>query len=185
MRIAPPTDVIQPYVRPINAEPLSAEVSRQLIASGVFDRNPNQTIWTTPGQADAGAVGHSASHVDLPGGIHFQPRPAPASKDSLLATLLATGQQSLPILEQCAPDAIADGVALLVSTPEIFHALSGPDRTKPQNLFRYGTSLVQLLNIANNVVHVPHAEESLAVAATIFKVGEQVFISREEHIAGS
>jgi hypothetical protein len=108
-----------------------------------------------------------------------------SSNDSLLATLLETGEQSLPVLEQCAPDAVADGVALLVSTPKIFHALTGPDRGKAENLFRYGTSLVKLLNIANNVMRVPHAEESLAVVATIFKVGEKVFIAREERVAGS
>lgn len=187
MRIGPPPEVIQPYVRavhPVDAEPLSPEVSQKLISSGVFDSNPNQTVWATAmhGGLLAPGKGHSPSaSVELPGGIRFQPLSTPPTSDSLLATMLDVGKQSLPVLENSGGDVIADSVAVFVSSPEVLHALASPDRSKPENIFRYGTNLVKLLNIANNFVHVPHGEESLAVAAIVFKAGEQVFIAREEN----
>ena len=179
MRIDPPIDCIPAYVRPVPVVPLSSEVSKALIASGVFQHNPNHVLWAAPGHvaASVGVPMESTECVDLAGGIRFQPRSIPKSDDSLLAALLDVGKQSVPILEQSGLDGVAEGAALLVATPDILHALTSSDRGKAENVFLYATSLVKLLKIVNHVALVPHAEESLEVVATIFNIGEQVFIA--------
>jgi hypothetical protein len=179
MRVSFPKDYIPAYVPPVPVVPLSPEVSKTLIENGVFQHDANEVLWTSPGNSKTvlgGPIGSAAS-VQLPGGASFQAYSAPNSSDPLLPSLLQAGNLMLPHLEQAAPDGIADGVALLVATPEIFRACTSSERGKAENLVLYGTNLVRLLKIANNVVPVPHAGETLEVVGAIFKLGEQVFIA--------
>jgi hypothetical protein len=181
MRIALPEEVIsiKPYVKPEPVVPLSPEVSKALIASGVFAHSLNKVLWTAPGEAASrlGKPLELAASVELGGGIRFQPRLIPQQDDSLLATLLEVGKQSAPFLEQAGLDGVADGAALLVATPDIFHALTKRGPGKAEKIFLYAVNLLRFLKIVNQVAHVPHADAPLEVVATIFKVGEQVFIS--------
>ena len=185
MRIAVSPDVIQPYVRPVppvNVEPLPADVSEKLISSGVFAHDPNTTVWAAPGAALPGtnATGLASNHVVLPGGIRLQPHLAPPAANSPLAALLDAAEQAGPILDQCAPDGVADSVAVIASSPAIVRALAGPDRASPENLLLYGTNAVKALSAVNSFIHVPYADGALTGLAIVFKVGDQVLIARNE-----
>jgi hypothetical protein len=101
---------------------------------------------------------------------------------SLLTTMFDAGNRALPILEQVGPgsesvDAVADGVAVLVATPKIFHAWIGQKRWSPQNVVLYGLNLLRLAGIANQFLHIPHADTPLQVATMIFKCGDEVFVA--------
>jgi hypothetical protein len=178
MRIAPPSATIQPYIQPVPVVLLSPEASKALIASGIFDHDPNHVLWTGPGQAASfGAPIGSAASVQLVGGVSFQPRLMPKSEDRLSTVLLDIGKQSLPILEDSGADVVADSVALLVATPAIFHSLTSHDLGTAEKVLLYGNSIVRVLSIANKFVPIPHAETPLQVVSTIFKYGEEVYIA--------
>src|SRR5271168_2139043 len=132
MRIAVNSNYIPAYVPPVPVVQLSTEASKALIASGVFDQNPNHVFWTAPGQAPAnlgGAIGSVASGGPA-GELGFQPRSIPKSGDSLLTVLLDVGKQALPFLEQGETHGVADGVAFLVASPDVLRALTSSDRSK-------------------------------------------------------
>ncbi|HVU45666.1 MAG TPA: hypothetical protein VHD85_06060 [Terracidiphilus sp.] len=180
MRIGPPIDCIPAYVAPVPAVPLSPEVSKALIESGVFAHDANIVMWRQAGGASAAEPRHA---VELPGGVGLQACRAGAADDSLLATFFDAGKQALPVLEQSGADAVADGVALMMASPQIVHALAGEKRWAAENLMLYGNNAVRMLKIANKAANIPHADTALDVVAGIFKVGEQVFLAAERRTA--
>ncbi len=182
MRIGPPIDCIPAYVPPVPAVPLSSEVSKALIASGVFEHDANKVMWRQTSGAHAAGL---AGAVRLPGGVGLQAYNTGKTDDSLLSTFFEVNRQALPIMEQTGADAIAESMALVEASPAILHALSGEKRWSAESLVLYGSSAVRVMKIANEAVHVPHADIALKVVAGIFKVGEQVFLAAEHKPAGS
>ena len=123
MRIGLPAQTIPAYVPPVPGVPLSPEVSRALIASGIFQPGSDKVGWASlaPGAASP-PVGQpdSVAPVILPGGTRLRPMPASTSNDVLLPALLSAAEQSLPIVEQCGSDVVADAVGFLVGVARHF-----------------------------------------------------------------
>jgi len=179
MRIAPPDNVIPAYTLPqsVPVVPLSPEDSKSLIDGGIFNHDPRGVVFAAGGPAAArlGATIDAAASVHLPGGVRLQPHTAP-SRESLLTVLREVGEQGLPYLEQ-AEVPVADGVALLLAAPDVLKALTNRSQKRNEKIVVLGTNAVRLLKAANEVMHVPHADIPLEVAATLFKAGQQVFIT--------
>ncbi len=179
MRIGLPENTLQAYVPPVPVVPLSKEASKALIVSGVFAQKPDHVAWTTPGQAPLTLGGPMGAVVsgNVATGLTFHPRTLPRSDDSLLTVLADVAKQILPSIEHGETHGVADGFALLAAAPETIEALTNPHQRKTEKFILLGTSLVNVLSIANQFVPVPHADTALTVVAGIFKVGEQVFIT--------
>jgi hypothetical protein len=179
MRIALPENTLKAYVPPVPVVPLSPETSKALIDSGVFNQKANHVGWTTPAPAPAnlgGPIGRAASG-QFAAGLTFQPRSLHKSDDSLMTVLSDVAKQAAPFLEHGETHGVADAVALLSAAPEILASFTNPHQSKVEKFFLYGSSATGLLNIANQIVPVPHAAPALEIVAGIFKVGEQVFIT--------
>lgn len=180
MRIALPCEnSLRPYVPPVPVVPLSAEASKALIDSGVFNQKANHVGLATPTEAPF-SLGSPMGGVvtgNFASGLNFQPRSLHKSDDSLMTVLSDVAKQAAPYLEHGETHGVADGVALLAAVPVLLASFTNPHQGKAEKFFLYGTSAVSLLNIANQIVPVPHAAQALEVVAGIFKVGEQVFIT--------
>lgn len=203
MRIAVSGNSLQPYVQPskaqappklqtVDATPLPPEKAKQLIAMGLFNHDPNKVLWTLSGGPSAAGNGtiQAIKAVPLSGGLQMQAWSPAGTSVSTRTPLFETANLLLPHLEQAAAGsdsvgAVADGIAVLMSTPDMFQAWVGPKRWSLKNVVLYGLNLLRLAGIANQFLHIPHADTPLQVVTMIFKCGDEVFVaSKPKGVAG-
>jgi len=189
MRIAPPMHCIPASVQPsrvpaVDVTPLPPERAQELIGMGFFKQDPGKVIWSltsssvkaTPGAAKA------IQAVPLPQGLHMQAWGAGKADGSLLPSLFEAANLVQPHLEQAGAVSdnvarVADGMAVLMAAPEIFHAWAGPSRWSPRNVALYGVNLLRTAGIANQFLHIPHVDTPLQVVTMIFQCGDEVFVA--------
>jgi hypothetical protein len=189
MRIGLPTDCIPAQVPPsrrqtVDVTPLPPEKAKELIGLGFFKQDPNKVLWTLTGGAAiaTGKTAQAIKAVPLSGGLQIQAWTTARPDGLLLTTLLEAGTQAMPILEQAGAGsegvaAVADGMAVLMATPQMLHAWVDPRRWSIKNIFLYGVNLLRAAGIANQFLHIPHVDTPLQVATMIFKCGDEVFVA--------
>ncbi len=192
MRISPPLIAAygastEPQAASIPALKLSPEVSKALIAGGIFDHDADKTIWSLPGKTGTtlGAPVGSPATINLAGVVHLHPLKVSGPDDVLVPAFRSVIEQATPALEQPGLEPIADAVALVVAAPEIYKALAHPSsKTAKEKFFLYGTNIARALAITSRAAHLPF-DDAMDNVITLFKSGEEVYVAGEEKSVAS
>jgi hypothetical protein len=165
---------------------LSPEVSKALIAGGIFDHDPKTTVWVSPAKAATtfGAPVGSVANFNLAGVPQMHPFKVSGEEDVFAPNLRSALEEMAPVLEGPGLEPIAEGVALIVATPEICKALADPSsKTAKEKFFLYGTNIVRVLALTSRAAHLPF-DDAMDNIITLFKSGEEVYVVGEKKSAG-